>query len=176
MEKKNTVLKIILPLLIVVAVVVLVIAFLPKNSAEPSQNPDVESGELFTFELSGENMYEVHTDTKWLTMQNDGGSHTDVYYCFDLDKQLVIKVSESYKANLGGTPETTTEIVYEKTLDYDFNLTLTSFFEHFLSLEDVSDENNYSAFTIRKVDVEKDIFNTSMIEEIKGMLNKIDNL
>lgn len=176
MEKKNNVLKIILALLIVVAVVVLVIVFIPKNSTEPAQNPDVESGELFTFELSGENMYEVHTDTKWLTMQNDGGSHTDTYYCFDLNNRLVVKVNESYKANLGGTPETTTEVVYEKTLDFVFVETLSPFFEHFLSLEDVSDENNYNAITIRKADVEKDIFNTSMIDEIKEMLNKIDNL
>lgn len=176
MEKKNNVLKIVLALLIIAVLVILFVLLLPKDSQRPVQDNDANSSEDFVFEMSGENMYEVHTDTKWLTMQNDGGSHTDVYYCFDLDKRLVIKVSESYHANLGGTPETTTEVLYEKTLDFVFVETLSPFFEHFLTYEDVSGEGNYNTFTIKTSNSERDISNTDMIEEIKGMLSTIDNL
>ena len=174
MEKKNNVLKIVLAALIIVTVVVLVIVFIPKDTALPSSTPELDTP--FSFELSGEFVYKIQTDTRWLTMQNDGGSHTDVYYCFDLDKQLVIKVSESYHANLGSTPKTTTKVIYEKNLDHDFSESLKMFWEDLIVLQDIRDENNYNCFSINKSGLAKDIFNTSTIDTIKEMLNKIDNL
>ena len=73
---------------------------------------------LFIFGKSKtDNKYIIQTDMKWLTMHNDGGSHTNIYYEVDFNKNIVVKKEEVYKANLGGTPETNKSTIYEKELD-----------------------------------------------------------
>lgn len=53
------------------------------------------------FRLDNTNKYKVTTDTRFLTMRNDGGSHDDIYYGIDLEKRKVSKYREIFKANLG---------------------------------------------------------------------------
>lgn len=42
------------------------------------------------------NKYIIKTDMKYRTMQNDGGSHTDVYYQIDFSKKVSIKLQSKY--------------------------------------------------------------------------------
>ena len=55
------------------------------------------------FRLDNTNKYKVTTDTRFLTMRNDGGSHDDIYYGIDLEKRKVSKYREIFKANFGSS-------------------------------------------------------------------------
>ena len=52
------------------------------------------------FRLDNTNKYKVTTDTRFLTMRNDGGSHDDIYYGIDIEKRNVTKYHEFINKNL----------------------------------------------------------------------------
>lgn len=70
------------------------------------------------FRLDDVNKYLVTTDTRFLTMRNDGGSHENIYYGVDLDKGKVTKYEESVKVylNLGFSTDIT-KITFNKNLE-----------------------------------------------------------
>ena len=70
------------------------------------------------FHLDNANKYLVTTDTKFLTMRNDGGSHEDIYYGIDLNKRKVTKYYEIIRANMSS-------IFHINTRAIEFNKNLT---------------------------------------------------
>lgn len=48
------------------------------------------------FVLDNENKYQITTSMKFMTMRNDGGSHTNLYYQIDLNENKVIKCEDEY--------------------------------------------------------------------------------
>ena len=70
------------------------------------------------FHLDNANKYLVTTDTKFLTMRNDGGSHEDIYYGIDLENRQVIKYSEYIDANMSHIFH-----INRRTIEFNNNLT-----------------------------------------------------
>lgn len=68
-------------IIIVLGIIVLLIVILLLY-----QNTRVHS-----FELDDEFKYVVQTDERWMTMQNDGGTHSNSYYEINLNKNTVEK-------------------------------------------------------------------------------------
>lgn len=70
------------------------------------------------FRLDDVNKYLVTTDTRFLTLRNDGGSHENIYYGIDLDKGKVTKYEESVKVYLDLEFSTDiTKIAFKKNLE-----------------------------------------------------------
>lgn len=165
---KNKALKILLILLILIIIIIGVLFFIFKISKKDSTN--------FSFDLNSDSKYKIITNMRFLTMRNDGGSNTDIYYCVDFDKNTVTKINDDYIANLGGTSERTVTIVYEKTFSNEFKETLKTYLDKIIVEEDVNDSKNYLFFTIESLNVEKDIYNENTIKELNNMLKQIDEM
>lgn len=128
------------------------------------------------FELDSKNKYTIITDLKWMTMQNDGGSHRSVYYQIDLDNNIIRKVQEDYHANLGNSPNVKRSILYIKKIDAAIQNDMKALLNEVLTKEDIIDANHYKCFTILNLNTKKDIFNTETIEDIHTILRRIDDL
>ena len=113
---------------------------------------------------------------QWITMQNDGGSHTNIYYNIDLDNNIISKVKENYKANLGGIPEFTIDIIYEKEIDSGLRKDLKSLLDEIIEKEDINESQNYNFFIIYTMNYKKNIYNKNTIEKINTILKQIDQL
>ena len=140
------------------------------------ETPDVLIHELH------EDTYKIETDMRWFTMMNDGGSHTNEYYLVNCDSNFVHKFVEGYKANLGGTPETSSRMIYEKEIDEESMMKVKNLLKEIMEKEDINESNNYHPFTITHDDnnnmihEEKTIYNEDTIKEIKVLLKTIDEM
>lgn len=128
----------------------------------------------YTFELNSENKYRIETDMQWITMQNDGGSHTNIYYNIDFDDHVISKIVEEYQANLGGKPKTTINEIYSKELDFKLQKDLKSLLVEVMEKEDINETKNYNFFTITTLNTEKIIYDLNTIEKINNILELID--
>lgn len=148
-----------------------------ENWQKPSKvfKADKELG-IDNFTLNTQNKYIVKTNTRWLTMQNDGGSHTDIYYQIDLDNNTISKITKHYQANLSGLPITTKNIDYTKTIDSNIKEQIKSLLEETLTKEDINETNNYNFYTILNLEIEKNIHNQNTIHQLNQILTTIDNL
>ena len=79
------------------------------------------------FALDSENKYIVTTDTKYKTVRDDGGSHTNIYYQIDLDNNSVIKCEDVYVGFKGYEHEG--KIIATKELSNDEENELVSLFD-----------------------------------------------
>ena len=113
---------------------------------------------------------------QWLTMQNDGGSHTNIYYDIDLENNIISKIEEDYHANLGGTPKITVNKIYEKEIDFKIQKELKSLLDEIMEKEDTNESKNYNYYIVTTVDTEKNIYNINTIQKIKNILELIDKL
>ena len=129
----------------------------------------------YVFELDSKNKYTIVTDLIWETMQNDGGSHSSIYYQIDLDDNIISKVEENYHANLGGSPNTEKSIIYIKKIDTNIQEEIKSLLNEILAKEDINNTHNYHFFKILSLNGEKYIYNINTIEKINNILKKIDN-
>ena len=130
----------------------------------------------YAFKLDSKNKYIIITDLKWKTMQNDGGSHSSIYYQIDLDNNIISKVQEDYHANLGGTPSQHKNVIYIKKIDTNIQSEVKSLLNEIITKEDINETHNYNFFTTKSLDAEKDIYNVNTIESINSLLKKIDEL
>lgn len=164
MNKKSRLFKIVVPsiILIFLIIVAIYLAFLNKSD--------------YSFELNNKNKYKIETDMQWRTMQNDGGSHTNIYYNVDLNKNIISKIKENYQANLSGKPKTTISKIYEKEIDIKLQKELKSLLNEIIEKEDINETKNYHCFTIYSMSHEKKIYNINTIEKINNILEKIDKL
>lgn len=164
MDKKSKMFKILVPsiILMFVIIVALYLCFFNKSG--------------YSFELNSKNKYKIETDMQWVTMQNDGGSHTNIYYNIDLDNNIISKVNESYKANLGGKPKTTISKIYEKEIDLDLQKDLKLLLDEIMKKEDINETKNYNCFIISTLNNEKRIYNINTIKKINNILKLIDEL
>jgi len=83
------------------------------------------------FELDSKDKYIVTTSEKFITMQNDGGSHTSTYYQVDLEKKKIYKCRDSYKGFEGY--KTKGKIVNRKVLNDDEVLQLKNLFDKIIA-------------------------------------------
>ena len=139
---------------------------------------DVKSVDLNNYEFKSDtqNKYIITTDSRWITMQNDGGSNTNIYYQVDLDNNIICKVVESYVANIGGTPEKRKNIDFTKRIDNNIQLEVKDLINEVITKEDINESSNYSFYTIEVLNNIKKIYNVNTIKSIKTLLNRIDEL
>ncbi len=165
---KSNLLKILL--LVIVLAIVILCAFYFTSSKSKNNSSD------FSFNIDSNAKYKIITNMRFLTMRNDGGSNTNIYYCVDFDKSTVTKINDDYIANLGGTPERTVTVVFEKIFSADFKETLKSFLDKIITEEDINDTKNYLSFSIESLDIDKDIYNENTIKELNNLLKQIDEM
>lgn len=186
-KKKNSKINIFTIILFLVIIVIAVLVYLTykednkqltDNENKTSEFVEIpaESIDLnnYNFELNSKGKYTIITDLKWQTMQNDGGSHSSLYYQLDLENNIVRKIKEEFKANLGGTPSNKKYIIYTKNINNAINEEAKKILEEIIESEDVNETNNYNFFTILNLNSEKNIHNTKTIERINDLLKKID--
>jgi len=118
--------------------------------------------------------YTIITDSKYRTMQNDGGSNFNVYYEIDLNSNVVKKFEDHYIGFKGY--EYKQKLIYKKNIDNDISSEMDTLLFSLLSNEDVNDTNNYSPYIIKFDSEDKSIYNENSIKSLKFLLNKIDNL
>jgi len=114
--------------------------------------------------------YKIVTNTTYLTMQNDGGSNTNIYYQIYLDENKIIKYEDRYVGFKGY--EYKGKVIYKKNFD---NNDLKFIIEDLIVKEDVNDNNNYTPYVLEYSGENKKIYNSNSIELLKEMLNLFDN-
>ena len=159
-------------LLLAIIVIVVMVCFIYKLYKDKQS----KISELNNFELDSKNKYTIITDLRWNTMQNDGGSHSSLYYQIDLDNNIISKVQEDYHANLGGTSSKQKSVIYIKKIDTNIQVEVKSLVDEIITKEDINETHNYNFFTISSLNTEKDIYNINTIENINVLLKKIDEL
>jgi len=147
-----------------------------ETTSKTSITKDDDTSIDYVFVIDSKNKYTITTDLRWKTMQNDGGSHSSIYYQIDFDNNIIIKVQEDYHANLGGTPSQQKNVIYLKKIDTNIQLEVKSLLYEIITKEDINETLNYNYFTIKSLDVEKNIYNVNTIESINSLLKKIDEL
>ena len=123
--------------------------------------------------LDNTNAYIVITDYRCQTMQNDGGSHTDIYYEIDLENNNVNKVTESYVANFGGKSKTNKKSTSIK-IDSNLSKEIAEILDNIFKTNDINDSNNYDFYTIKRQNEEKNIYNKDTIQILKELIDKIE--
>ena len=101
-------------------------------------------------------VYTVTTDTQFLTMQNDGGSHMNVYYQIDLQNNTVTKFEDKYVAFEGY--EYQGKIIYSKNLSKDEAGNLLNILEEMISKKDTEidlSSSDYKYYAISSKDYEE---------------------
>lgn len=154
---KKGILKIVILLVILVSSIALIFKFAIKN------------------ENRSDEIYTIITDTKFITMQNDGGSHYDIYYEFDPKTEEITKLADSYVGFKGY--EYQRKKLYSKTLTDNLKKQLMSVLNDIIAQEDHSSEKNYSPYSITTpVGKEIIIYDKPSIDSLKNILKKIDDL
>ncbi len=156
------------------------IAFIPNEEltnvdiSEWIKPSKVSSNEEFT--LNSANKYIVITNTKYLTMQNDGGSHTNIFYEIDLDTNNITKIKENYQANLGATLDSVITKVYTKNIDAELSNEVKKILNEALTKEDINEPENYNFLIIETLNNKKEIYSLETISNINKLFSKIDEL
>ena len=117
--------------------------------------------------------YEITTDYRFITSQNDGGSHINIYYKVYLDDFYVEKYQDKYVGLKGY--EYQGKQIYRKKISPSLAIEMNELLEDLLKKEDVNDTKNYSPFVIKKYNKEKSIYNEQSIKSLRDMIGKIDN-
>ena len=122
------------------------------------------------------NIYTITTNFKYLNMQNDGGSNTNVYYEFNPNKKSIKKLEDIYNGSIkGGHYDYKGKEIYNKTINNKTTKELKDLLNDLISKEDVNNPKNYEPYTIKYKDKEKSIYNKESIKLLKGKLEEIDN-
>ena len=116
--------------------------------------------------------YTIVTDYKFITMQNDGGSYTNVYYEVDFKSGEIKKLEDHYIGFQGY--EYQGKEIYKKTLKENILKELKKLVEELIKKEDINDPKNYSPYVIKYEDKEKDIYNNDSIKSLRKVLAKVD--
>lgn len=119
-----------------------------------------------------EKVYTIITDTQFHTLENDGGSHTNIYYVVDFQTKIISKYEDRYIGFKGY--EYKDKLIYEKELSKDKSKELNLLIDEILSKDDINTDNNYNYYIIKDKTKEYKIFNTSNISKLKKILIEID--
>ena len=72
--------------------------FFMLRHSQPAGDANVVKTEVVA---NGENRFIVHTDKKWMTMQNDGGTHYDEKFLMDFETKELWQLEDYYKGFSG---------------------------------------------------------------------------
>lgn len=113
--------------------------------------------------------YKIITDNRFRTLQNDGGSHVNVYYTIDFKNNLIVKYEDKYVGFKGY--EYKDKVVYKKTISKRMASKLKSVIEELITKEDINTDNNYFCYTLEYCDDKVEIYNEESIEALKDIIN-----
>lgn len=116
--------------------------------------------------------YKITTDSRYLTLQNDGGTNLNVYYQINLNENKISKYQDYYVGFKGY--EYKDKLIYEKYIDNYTNNQLKFLLESLVTKEDINDKNNYSPYVIEFNNEEKKIYNSESIKSLENILIVID--
>ena len=119
--------------------------------------------------------YIVVTNSKYMTMENDGGSNHNIYYEFDLKKNVVKKLEDYYIGFEGYKYRG--KVIYKKNLTSYYSKKSKKLLDNLLKEEDAHGDNNYEPYTIEAPGgISKKIYKKSSIKELENLLSEIDKL
>ena len=84
-------------LLLILIIVIVIIGLIVAKGIKDKKQSYTKSD----FTLDNDNKYEIITSAKMMTMKNDGGSHTNIYYQIDFNENQVIKCVDQYIGHVG---------------------------------------------------------------------------
>jgi hypothetical protein len=145
--------------------------FVIKINERVIENPQIESSTKADDNVNYD--YKIVTDTKYRTLQDDGGSHTNIYYEVNFENNKIIKYEDKY-VGLEGY-EYKDKIVYKKNIDENINSKLKNLMKDLTTKTDINTTDNYEFYTIEYEDDKIEIYNEESIESLNSILNEIDN-
>lgn len=127
----------------------------------------------FTFQLDSRNKYRVTTDSIMLTMMNDGGSYTSVFYQIDLENNITCKVEEFHPSKLE-KDQVAKKTKTIKKIDDNLNSEIRSVVNKVIMRTDSKSEGQYNYYILESLNREKKIYNQESIKDLRELLIKID--
>lgn len=181
-RKRDTFLTVLVGISIVSVILGLVLAIYKGNPDIKNNTEMVEGYDDSNFKLDSDNKYIIHDDTSILSMENDGGSHTDVYYEIDLNKNNVSKISERYQVKTSEkngkaiqTRKRTKKLEYTKGIDYSLSEYILK--DYLKRLDKINDNGRQDiGYLLVDKDVETYIYNENALKRLKALLNYFDNM
>lgn len=119
--------------------------------------------------------YKVTTDEQWRTLQNDGGSKTNVYYLIDFDKRRVQKCEDKYFGPMH-TYDYQGKIVYEKDFDEQFAQKLQGTLDKLWQSGDSAEGTNDYYSIEKSSDGIRYIVGRTQIAQLADYMEKFDRL
>lgn len=116
--------------------------------------------------------YVIVTDMKYLTMQNDGGSHTSIYY--EINDDTVIKLQDEYVGFVGYKYQR--KVLYQIKTKEEVLANLKTLLDHMISMGNDEPGGSFVPFTIKRGEEEVILFHEEKIQEIKELLKQIDQI
>jgi len=161
--KQKTLICVIISILIILAIVIWIL------NNKKTDNTDIYNKLDF---IDNENKYIITTNTKWISMQNDGGSHTDIYYQLDLNGNIVKKCEDKYVGLKGY--EYQGKILFSKELNDIEKSQLKSIFDNIIkNRTEKVDKINFDFYIISLFNNEDiKIYDNDIINSIKNILEK----
>lgn len=158
---------------IIIASVLIIIVVLLIFIVNIFMNKTQETNKSTHFILDSENKYEITTNTKWMTMRNDGGSHTNVYYQIDFNENKVTKCEDEYVGFKGYIYKG--KILYSKDISEKEKAELKLIIDSIINNVETKPEGfNYSSYYVltsfNSDDVE--IYNKDVIDDLEELLKK----
>jgi len=124
------------------------------------------------FVLDSNNKYKITTNMKWMTMRNDGGSHTNTYYQIDLNENKVIKCEDKYVGFEGYEYEG--KILYSKKISekekQDLKLIIDNITNNSVDEPEKSNYDFYILSSLNKDDVK--IYDKNTIKSLQDLLEE----
>lgn len=158
--KNNKKILIIISILVIVAITIALLIYNKKN-------------EYSNFILDSDSKYILTTNTKILTMQNDGGSHMNNYYQIDFDNNQIIKCQDKYVGFKGY--EYKGKIIYTKKLNEKETSEIKSLIDEIIAKKDeeqVQSTSNFNYYTISTIDDEEiRIYDEFIINKFESILS-----
>ena len=156
-------------ILILVITIILIIVAIVVGILKNKKTEDNYSELGF---IDNQNKYIITTDIKWISMQNDGGSHTNVYYQIDFNKSTVQKCEDKYVGFDGY--EYKEKIIFSKKLSETEKSQLKSILDNAIKNgTEKTDAINFNFYLISSFDSEDvKIYNNEIINIIKNILDK----
>lgn len=118
------------------------------------------------------NKFVIVTNSKYMTMQNDGGSYTNIYFDINLNDKKVIKKADKYVGFEGFEYEG--KEIATKDLSSDEVTELKKIVDEVVKSKAEEKENDFTYYTLKYNNKEYKIFDKEIIDKITSIVEKKD--
>ena len=128
----------------------------------------------YEFVIDSEEKFVITTDSRYSTLQDDGGSYDNIYYNIDLTNKVVTKYLERYSANLTGTPSTTTAVLYAKRIDEKIVKDLKTSLINIANSVDSGTNDSKFHYNLKTLNFSKDYYDKANVDNLKKIIEKFE--